>query len=133
MDFNYISHALRLAAVVQSIYAISAISRQHNFGGPFIGVAYADANKRHFTKEQLAKAKAIIPMFNRGAKKMSADWKQDLIVKTKITKHSNVQSVWEQGAIAMETGNTMDRNIKNNDGMHRKRRNAVTSSPLFWD
>eukprot|EP00483_Globobulimina_turgida_P001276 UN01278 len=43
-------------AVLNNIYAVSAISRKLGFKGPFIGVKIADPNKRNFTKEQLAQA-----------------------------------------------------------------------------
>jgi len=43
-------------AVLDNIYAVSAISRKLEFKGPFIGVKLAEKNERNFTKEQLAEA-----------------------------------------------------------------------------
>lgn len=43
-------------AVLDNIYAVSAISRKLGFKGPFIGYKMADPNKREFTKEQLEQA-----------------------------------------------------------------------------
>ena len=43
-------------AVLDNIYAVSAISRKLGFKGPFIGYKMADENKRNFTKEQLEQA-----------------------------------------------------------------------------
>ena len=88
----------RLSAVVQSIYAISGVSRKLGFPGPFIGVAYADANKRHFTKAQLAKSKSAVPMLNRGDKKTNTGSSHDSygIVKDKnvsAQRISNVQGI----------------------------------------
>ena len=55
--------------VVINLYAVSAISRKHDFGGPFIGLKYASKNKRHFTAEVLAKSKSSVPSWNKGSLK----------------------------------------------------------------
>ena len=52
--------------MVQTLYAVSAISRKHNFQGPFIGKKYAEANKRNFSAEVLAKSKSAVPMMAKG-------------------------------------------------------------------
>eukprot|EP01084_Bolivina_argentea_P183661 316889_1 len=62
----------RLSAVVQTVYSVSAISRKLGFSGPFIGVSYSEANKRHFTKAQLARTKSTVPLLSRGDKLMSS-------------------------------------------------------------
>ena len=111
--------------MVQSIYAISAISRKHGFGGPFIGVAYADANKRYFTKEQLAKSKSAVPMINRGGLRTEVSSTHDAygIVKDanmSKQKFSNVQGVWQKGGKPVNVDSTMDKYgiVKTKDTQH---------------
>jgi len=88
--------------VVLNLYAVSAISRKHDFGGPFIGKKYADKNKREFTAEQLAKSKSAVPNWNKGSLKNKGGNDMDGygIVKTdkSMQNPSQVQSAWQKGA-----------------------------------
>lgn len=96
----------RLSAVVGNIYALSAMSRKLGFGGPFIGVQYAEKNKRQFTQEQLNKSKSSVPSWNKGSiynKTKNMDGAG--IIKTEMNKHSGVQSNWEKGSIEQKTKN----------------------------
>jgi len=68
--------------VVNHLYALNAIcyklEASGKYKGPFIAgsnVKFATANKRHFTKEQLAKSAGIVPLQNRGG--ISDDRKTD--------------------------------------------------------
>lgn len=90
----------RLSAVVQAVYAVSGVSRKHGFPGPFIGVSYSEANKRHFTKAQLAKSKSAIPMLNKGDKKNNVGSSHDsygIVKDAKVSAQriSNVQSMYQ--------------------------------------
>ncbi len=56
----------RLDAVVNNLFSLSAAARKiKTFQGPFIGVKYAEENKRQFTAKQLNSA-ASIPAWSRG-------------------------------------------------------------------
>jgi len=94
-----------LANVVQTMYAVSAISRKHNFQGPFIGKKYAEANKRNFTAEQLAKSKSAVPMMAKGGIAHKTKGMDGYgIVKTDkdMQKPSQVQGAWQKGANKQE-------------------------------
>merc|ERR1719461_2188408 len=87
--------------VVLNLYAVSAISRKHNFGGPFIGKKYADKNKREFSAEVLAKSKSSVPNWNKGGIKQKTNNMDGYgIVKTdkSMQKPSQVQSAWQKGS-----------------------------------
>jgi len=90
-----------LANVVQTLYSVSAISRKHNFQGPFIGKAYSDGNKRNFSAEVLAKSKSAVPMMAKGGIARKQDNMDGYgIVKTAadMQKPSQVQGAWQKGA-----------------------------------
>merc|ERR1719464_1126011 len=90
-----------LSNVVQTLYAVSAISRKHNFKGPFIGKKYADANKRNFSAEVLAKSKSAVPMMAKGGIAHKTNDMDGIgIVKTdkSMQKPSQVQSALQKGA-----------------------------------
>merc|ERR1711997_1008459 len=90
-----------LSNVVQTLYAVSAISRKHNFGGPFIGKKYAEQNKRNFGAEVLAKSKSAVPMMAKGGIAQKTNNMDGYgIVKTdkSMQKPSQVQGAWQKGA-----------------------------------
>jgi len=88
------------------LYAVSAISRKHDFGGPFIGKKYADKNKREFTAEQLAKSKSAVPNWNKGSLKNKGGNDMDGygIVKTdkSMQNPSQVQGAWQKGSYKVD-------------------------------
>merc|ERR1712154_709683 len=87
--------------VVLNLYAVSAISRKHNFGGPFIGKKYADKNERNFSAEVLAKSKSSVPNWNKGGIAQKTNNMDGYgIVKTdkSMQKPSQVQGAWQKGA-----------------------------------
>merc|ERR1712130_882812 len=94
-----------LANVVQTMYAVSAISRKHDFQGPFIGKKYAEANKRNFSAEVLAKSKSAVPMMAKGGIAHANKGMDGYgIVKTDkdMQKPSQVQGAWQKGANKVE-------------------------------
>merc|ERR1712083_1114379 len=94
--------------VVQTLYAVSAISRKHNFQGPFIGKKYAEANKRNFSAEVLAKSKSAVPMMAKGGIAHKNNAMDGMgIVKTdkSMQKPSQVQGAWQKGANAVNNNN----------------------------
>jgi len=92
----------RLDAVVNNIFALSAASRNiDSFGGPYIGVSYAQKNQRNFTQEQLNKSKSAVPIWNQGDKEHKAknmDSYGIIKVDKDAQKHTGVQGVWDQGS-----------------------------------
>jgi len=83
--------------VVNHLYALNAIcyklQSQKKFDGPFLPGAhtkFAKENKRHFTKEQLAKAKSTIPLQMRGGitHESKSDHDSYGIVKTSGVSHA---------------------------------------------
>merc|ERR1711997_183829 len=100
-----------LSNVVQTLYAVSAISRKHNFAGPFIGKKYAEQNKRNFSAEVLAKSKSAVPMMAKGGIAQKTNSQDGYgIVKTdkSMQKPSQVQSAWQKGALSNDKGKGMD-------------------------
>merc|ERR1712083_991379 len=94
--------------VVLNLYAVSAISRKHNFGGPFIGKKYADKNKREFSAEVLAKSKSSVPQWAKGGiaqKNNNMDGYGIVKTDKSMQKPSQVQSAWQKGANKFETNN----------------------------
>merc|ERR1712228_1028525 len=91
--------------VVLNLYAVSAISRKHGFGGPFIGNKYAEKNKRNFSAEVLAKLKSAVPNWNKGGIAQKTNNMDGYgIVKTdkSMQNPSQVQSAWQKGANAVD-------------------------------
>jgi len=91
--------------VVQTLYAVSAISHKHDFQGPFIGKKYAEANKRNFSAEVLAKSKSAVPMMAKGGIAHANKGMDGYgIVKTDkdMQKPSQVQGAWQKGANKVE-------------------------------
>eukprot|EP00484_Ammonia_sp_Unknown_P023497 CAMPEP_0197023046 /NCGR_PEP_ID=MMETSP1384-20130603/3839_1 /TAXON_ID=29189 /ORGANISM="Ammonia sp." /LENGTH=184 /DNA_ID=CAMNT_0042451195 /DNA_START=26 /DNA_END=580 /DNA_ORIENTATION=+ len=60
-----------LKQVVITLENLSATASKNNIQQPFeIGIQYATANKRQFSKEQMQKAKNAIPAMNKGSVKV---------------------------------------------------------------
>eukprot|EP01084_Bolivina_argentea_P140428 246859_1 len=94
--------------VVINLYAVSSISTKHNFGGPFIGIKYADKNKRNFSQETLNKSKSAVPSWNKGSietKKKGMDGYGIVKTSKQMQQHSGVLNKWEQGAKEVNTSN----------------------------
>jgi len=92
--------------VVLNIYAVSAISRKHGFGGPFIGKQYAEKNKRNFSAEVLAKSKSAVPMMAKGGIAREQNGQDGYgIVKTdkSMQNPSQVQGAWQKGGKKFES------------------------------
>eukprot|EP01084_Bolivina_argentea_P140429 246860_1 len=92
--------------VVINLYAVSSISTKHNFGGPFIGIKYADKNKRNFSQETLNKSKSAVPSWNKGSietKKKGMDGYGIVKTSKQMQQHSGVLNKWEQGAKEVNT------------------------------
>jgi len=97
--------------VIINLYAVSAISRKHGFGGPFIGKKYADKNKRVFSQEVLNKGKSAVPQMAKGGIYNATNSQDGYgIVKTdkSMQKPSQVQSAWQKGALSNDKGKGMD-------------------------
>lgn len=94
-----------LQNVVQTMYAVSAISRKHNFQGPFIGKKYAEQNKRNFSAEVLAKSKSAVPQMAKGGIAHETKGMDGYgIVKTdkSMQNPSQAQGAWQKGANKVE-------------------------------
>jgi len=101
--------------VVNHLYALNAIcyklEASGDYKGPFIAgsnVKFATENKRNFTKEQLAKAKGIVPLQNRGG--ISDDRKTDhdsygIIKTSQVSKAKGVVPKLGQGGVKVEGTN----------------------------
>jgi len=101
--------------VVNHLYALNAIcyklEASGKYKGPFIAgsnVKFATENKRNFTKEQLAKAKGIVPLQNRGG--ISDDRKTDhdsygIIKTSQVSKAKGVVPKLGKGGAKVEGSN----------------------------
>merc|ERR1711997_384503 len=116
-----------LSNVVQTLYAVSAISRKHNFAGPFIGKKYSEKNERNFSAEVLAKSKSAVPMMAKGGIAQKTNNMDGYgIVKTdkSMQKPSQVQSAWQKGANAMDKSGMDGMGIVKVDNSMQKPSNA---------
>lgn len=70
-----------IIAVTDQIFSLGALSRKiEGFNGPYLGVKFADENKRQFTEEQLANSRAIVPQQNAGSIEIEKNKGTDHIV-----------------------------------------------------
>lgn len=71
-----------LVAVIDQIFALGALSRTvEGFNGPFLGVKFAEENKREFTEEQMIASKMAVPLQNAGSIEVEKEKGTDKIVR----------------------------------------------------
>jgi predicted DNA-binding WGR domain protein len=71
-----------LVAVIDQIFALGALSRSvEGFDGPFLGVKFAEENRREFSEEQIIAGKQAIPLQNAGSIPVEKDKGTDQIVR----------------------------------------------------
>lgn len=103
-----------MVAVIDQIFALGACARKvKGFDGPHFGIKFSDENKRHFTKEQIAAGKAIVPLQNAGSIEVEKSKGTDHIVMyakagTELGKASSAVSQQNSGSLAIDKGKGTD-------------------------
>jgi len=93
----------------------SAAQKHKKYNGPYLegGFKVSEENKRTFTKEQIAKGKAIVPFMNRGALHLKSGPQLDGagVVKTAGNEDwvaSSEVPMWNKGSLAHKSGPQLD-------------------------
>jgi len=93
----------------------SAAQKHKTFAGPYLegGFKVSEENKRVFTKEQIAKGKAIVPFMNRGARHLKSGPQLDGagVIKTAGSEDwvaSSEVPIWNKGSLAHKSGPQLD-------------------------
>lgn len=107
-------------AVLCCLYSLCARAVKRGWNGPVIadGFSHANANKRHFSAEVIAKGKNAIPMMNKGSLAVDKGNRLDGagIVKTAGSEDHKADysalSTWQKGGVHVESAPRVDHIIR---------------------